>query len=93
MELRPLEHGAHHPDRVTQHPVGKAVHDGVARGGQREAQQHPQGRRLAGAVRAEESQHAPRLGPEAEAVDSEVRAVPLRQVADLEHPSDHTSRL
>ena len=91
MELRALEHGADDPDRIRQQPVREAVDHRVARGGQREAQQHAQCRGLSGAVGAEEAEHAPRARLEAQAVHGEVRAVPLCEVAYLDHRRHHTS--
>jgi hypothetical protein len=85
MELRPLEHGAQNLHGILQLAVGPAVHGGRAGGGQSEAEQRAQGGRLAGAVRAEEAEHAAGLGLEAQSVDRERRPEPLGERVDLEH--------
>ena len=64
-----------------------AIVTGGARG-QGEAEERAQGRGLAGAVGAEEAEHAARGGLEAEPVDRDVGAEALGQVADLEHTGD-----
>jgi hypothetical protein len=50
-----------------------------------QAEQHPQRRRLSGPVRAEEADHLAGLDREAEPIDREHLAEPLRQAAYLDH--------
>jgi hypothetical protein len=85
VELRTLEHCAHHLHGILQGAVRLAVDHRRARARQGEAEQRAQRRGLAGAVRAEEAEHPAGGGLEAEPVHRDVGAEALGQVADLEH--------
>ena len=70
-------------------PVERAIRDAedrrAPRGRMDEPENRPHGRRLPGAVRAEEAGDRPRRDREREIVDREGRAVPLREPLDLDH--------
>jgi hypothetical protein len=92
VELRALEHGAHLLDRVVELAVEAPV-DG-RRAGRRQGQpeENAQRGRLPRAVGPEEAEDVAGARREREPVDRHVRAEALREVADLEHASHHTSR-
>jgi hypothetical protein len=69
-----LEHRADVPDRVKQLVVTLAGEGGGARSRGHEPEQHPQGRRLAGAVGSEERRDRPGLDQRIDAVDRSNRA-------------------
>jgi hypothetical protein len=63
----------------------EAGDDGFAVRGRHVAGQDPHGRRLAGAVRAEEAEDLAALDAEADVVDGRDTAISLREVLDLNH--------
>ena len=79
MEVRRLEHGSDSQRRMIERGIGLAEDQGAAAARLGEPEQHPQRRRLAGAVRAEEAGDRPRREDERERVDGEHRPEPLRQ--------------
>jgi hypothetical protein len=85
VEAHVVEHGADRPAGRRQVDVGRAVDGRPAGVGAGEAQQHPQGRRLAGAVGPEEPGHLAGRRAEADAVDRRGPAVALHHVHYLDH--------
>ncbi|GMA96436.1 hypothetical protein GCM10025881_32600 [Pseudolysinimonas kribbensis] len=81
-----IQQHAHSPQRVAQLPIGHAVDACFAGGGPVEAHDHAHGRRLAGAVRPEESRHEPGAHREVDVVDRGGGAEGLRELVDFDHP-------
>ena len=80
-----VEQGADLAQRLGEGADGAAEHERLAGGRPVEAEDHPHGGRLAGAVRAEEAGDLPGLDVEAEVVDGDDVAVALGEAADGDH--------
>ena len=81
-------HPLHRPGQLA---VGPAEHRHLSRGGPGQAEDAAHRRRLARAVRAEESGDPARLDGHGEVVDGDAGAVLLGQADDLDHPSSMAS--
>jgi hypothetical protein len=80
-----VEQNADAPAGVRQLAIRTAEDECFAGVGAREAGQNPEGRRLAGAVGAEEPPHGPRLDAERDVVDDRSTTEPLGEAVCLDH--------
>ena len=80
-----IDQRPHPPHRPGQLAVGPAEHRRLSRGGPGQAEDAAHRRRLARAVRAEESGDPARLDGHGEVVDGDAGAVLLGQAVDLDH--------
>ena len=84
-----LQDGADGPERLGQRRVRGAVERGRARVGRLQAEHHPQGRGLAGAVGPEEAGDRARLHGEAQVADRPHLAEGLAESADVDPHGSH----
>jgi hypothetical protein len=80
-----VEHHADVPGGVGDPPVALTEDRGAAAAGVGESADHPQRRRLPGAVGAEEAGDRPRLAGERDVVDGQVAAEALAESLRLDH--------
>src|SRR3954470_17708435 len=94
MEGAGLEHRAHLAGRDIEVAVALSADQGLAAGWSDEAEQHPQHRRLARAVRAQQADDAPWLDLEADVIDSADPTEVLGQCVngEIEHARDSCRR-
>jgi hypothetical protein len=91
VEAGRLDHRAH-PHQPVRRAGRLAQHDCAAGGRAHEPEQHPQRRRLAGAVGAEEAVHLAAPHAQIEPVDCDDRPVPLCQRVGFDHKL-HAARI
>jgi hypothetical protein len=93
MEIGRLEHRSYPRRRPFEILVAAAENERAAGGRLDEMKEHPQRRRLPGAVRPEEAGHRPALERKRQIVDREHLAEPLRQMLRADHRAVSDRRL
>ena len=91
MEVRRLEHRADRQRGTVELRVGLAEHERAPAGRRRQAEEHPQRRRLPRTVRAEKARDRPGLERERQVIDGENRLESLRERLSNNRRQDSTA--